>query len=223
VTALPDALSHVLWLGGAPRVGKSTLARLLAGRYDLKIYNLDWHQVREHQGRLDPARHPVSVAWREASTHDRWVTPTAADLVERGIATWTEGFELVVEDLAALPRSRVVVADGPGALPWCVAPVVRSPRQALFLVPMPELRDAVLARRLRDVPEDSWMGADTGDPVRARRNLRDRDVLLGERIVAACAELGLRCEVWDGSLDLDDSLALLEEHFRPHLPETVNV
>jgi adenylylsulfate kinase-like enzyme len=41
-------LSHVLWIGGGPCVGKTTLARLLAGKYDLKIYNLDWHAVREH-------------------------------------------------------------------------------------------------------------------------------------------------------------------------------
>jgi hypothetical protein len=35
--------------------------------------------------------------------------------------------------------------------------------------------------------------------------------------------LRLRCERVDGSLDLDDSLALLEDHFREHLPATPNV
>ena len=42
-------------------------------------------------------------------------------------------------------------------------------------------------------------------------------------IVSSCAELGLRCERLDGSLDLDASLALVEDHFRDHLPTTPNV
>jgi hypothetical protein len=41
--------------------------------------------------------------------------------------------------------------------------------------------------------------------------------------MSSCAELGLRCESIDGSLDLDDSLALLEDQFREHLPATPNV
>ena len=36
-------LGHVLWIGGGPQAGKTTLSRLLAGKWDLKIYNIDWH------------------------------------------------------------------------------------------------------------------------------------------------------------------------------------
>ncbi len=61
------------------------------------------------------------------------------------------------------------------------------------------------------------------DRERALGKLRERDALIDERIQASCAELGLRCERIDDSLDLDDSVALLEEHFRPHLPTTPNV
>jgi hypothetical protein len=56
----------------------------------------------------------------------------------------------------------------------------------------------------------------------ARANVREREVLIGERIAAACEELGLRYLRVDGSLDLDDSLLLLEEQFRPYLPATPN-
>jgi hypothetical protein len=41
--------------------------------------------------------------------------------------------------------------------------------------------------------------------------------------VSSCAELDLRCERLDGSLELDDSLALVEDHFRERLPTTPNV
>ena len=44
-----------------------------------------------------------------------------------------------------------------------------------------------------------------------------------ERIVSSCRELGLRCEVMDGSRDLDANLALLEEQFASFLPAQPNV
>jgi len=58
---------------------------------------------------------------------------------------------------------------------------------------------------------------------RALTNVSARDDLLDARIASSCAQLGLRCERVDGSLDLDDSLALLEDHFREQLPANPNV
>ncbi|MGI8877283.1 MAG: hypothetical protein ACR2G8_01560, partial [Candidatus Limnocylindria bacterium] len=65
--------------------------------------------------------------------------------------------------------------------------------------------------------------AKTSDPVRAGRNIVERNELMAARIAASCEQLGLRSVRVDGSLDLDDTLALIEEHFRPHLPIMPNV
>lgn len=115
-----EALSHVLWIGGGPQAGKTTLSRILAGKYDLKVYELDWHGGREH--RSPPGEQEAS--FERMSMDERWVRPAPDELLERSI-----------------------VAEGPGALPWCVAPVVASPRQALFLVPTPGVREGVARRR----------------------------------------------------------------------------
>ena len=210
-------LAHVLWIGGGPQAGKTTLSRLLAGKWDLKIYNLDWHAVRDHDRRDGAA----SAAFARLSMDERWVVPSPIELLERSIAVWEEGFALVLEDLLALPRSRTIVAEGPGAFPWCVAPLLGSPRQSIFLVPTPERRDIVASRRWGLGQRERFPGIVERE--RALVNVGARDVLLDARIVSSCAELGLRCERFDGSLDLDDSAALLEDHFREHLPTTPHV
>ena len=215
---LRDRLSHVLWIGGGPCVGKTTLARVLAGKYDLKIYNLDWHHVREHRNRPGG----VPRGWEELSMDDRWLRPTPAEQADREVASWTARFALVIDDILALPESRTIVAEGPSAFPWSVSTVIRSPRQAIFLLPTPRWRESVLARRNRDAPGEH-SSAKTSDPERARRNIEGRDRLLADRIAGSCDELGLRYMRIDGSRDIDDTLALLEEHFRPHLPATLNV
>src|SRR5947199_6261219 len=83
---LREALSHVLWIGGGPQAGKSTLSRLLAGKWDLKIYNLDWHQVREHVARAGPREHAFAALSMDA----RWAEPTPAALVERSVTIWED-------------------------------------------------------------------------------------------------------------------------------------
>jgi hypothetical protein len=152
---------------------------------------------------------------------ERWALPDVHDLVVRSIAIWEESFASVIEDLLALPRSRAIVAEGPGALPWCVAPLLTSPTQALFLVPTREGRERAAVRRWGPGQRERFPGII--DRERALTKLRERDALLDERVVVSCAELGLRCERMDASRDLDGNLALLEEHFRPHLPPTPNV
>jgi hypothetical protein len=191
----------------------------LAGKWDLKIYNLDWHNVREHRGRQGPA----SRWWDERTPNERWLGPSPTDLLERSVASWEEDFARAIEDLLALPSNRTVIVDGPGALPWVVAPLIRDRRQAIFLIPTRECWQAVFDRRWRDGPADGRFGHDTKDPAVATRQLRERDFGLAGRIAASCEELDLRCVVINGSLDLDDSVTLLEDHFRPHLPAIPNV
>jgi hypothetical protein len=215
-------LAHVLWIGGGPQAGKTTLSRLLAGKWDLKIYNLDWHAVREHAVPEHALRPGTAVAaFTRLSMDERWAVPSPVNLLERSIAVWQEGFALVLEDLLALPRSRTIVAEGPGAFPWCVAPLLSSARQAIFLVPTPERREIVASRRWGAGQVERFPGIVERE--RALKNVSARDVLLDARIMSSCAELSLRCERFDGSLDLDDSLALVEDHFREHLPATPNV
>lgn len=217
MTDLRDALSHVLWIGGGPQAGKTTLARLLAGRWDLKIYDLDWHLVREYRARAGPA----ARAFGRLSMDERWSHPLVSELVSRTLAIWEEVFALVIDDLVALDRGRTIVAEGPAAAPWLVAPLLRVPRQAIFLIPTAEVRERVETRRWGAGQVERFPGI--VDRATALAKVRQRDGILDERIAASCRELGLRCERMDGSRDLDDNIALLEAHLRPFLPETPNV
>jgi hypothetical protein len=217
VDDLRERLSHVLWIGGGPQAGKTTLSRLLAGKWDLKIYNLDWHAVREHAGRPGT----TVAAFQRLSMDERWAVPSADQLLERSVTIWQDGFRLVLDDLLALPDSRTIVAEGPGAFPWCVAPLLSSARQAIFLVPTRERRDIVASRRWGVGQIERFPGIVERE--RALTKVSARDALLDAQIVSSCAELGLRCERLDGSLDLDATVELLDAHFGPFLPQTPNV
>ena len=208
-----EQLSHILWIGGGPGAGKTTLARELARTYRLRIYSLDQRGADDH--RLRPGG--VPAGWDDLSMDARWLGPSPEALFDRMIAVWTARWRYVIDDLLELPADRPIIAEGPGALPWCVAPVIRSPRQAIFLVPIPERREALLARRHRDAPGDR-LERRTSDPERAGRNLEERDARIARRIVASCHDLGLRFERLEATRDLGESLSLLVAHFGPYVP-----
>ena len=47
---LKQALSHVLWIGGATDTGKTTISHILAKRYGFQVYNYDEHDQNSDEG-----------------------------------------------------------------------------------------------------------------------------------------------------------------------------
>ncbi len=115
-------LSHVLWIGGGQGSGKSSIARALSRRFDLQLYAIDDHD-RAHEPRLPTSGHGLPD---EATT---------AELLERFVTTSRHRFRLVLEDLAALPASRLAIVEGTQLFPTSVAAVLREADHALFLIP----------------------------------------------------------------------------------------
>ena len=139
-------LSHVLWIGGGPGSGKSSVARALAERFDLQRYSLDEHRAA-HEPRM-----PTFLA-----------DETLDGLMKRS----RHRFRLVLEDLAALPASPEAVVEGIELFPTSVAAVLRDPGRALFLMPLEvdaitqrvgwEARDLRLATFQVDAPLDEMI------------------------------------------------------------------
>jgi len=203
-------LRHVLWIGGGTAAGKSSIATALAERYGLARYNYDWHDSRDHSERTRPERHPVRTAFLAMSLDDQWVNRTPSQMAAEDLAEFAERFEMVLEDLAALPADRVI-ADGFGLLPELVAKVAADRRQAVFVLPTPEFRDWALAQR-------GWIAREgTSNPVRARANRLARDALLTDHVRQRAKALGFAAIEVDGTRSLAEVTAEVETLFSPLL------
>jgi hypothetical protein len=203
-------LPHVLWIGGAPTAGKSSIARFLAARHGLQLYDFDAHQEEhaERRGR-QPARFPAFAAFHGLSLDQRWLSLSSTETAERVIAMWTERFPLVVANLLDLPTDTPIIAEGAGLFPDCVAPILSSPHQAIWLIPT-----ADHCRQVR-LSRDDGLFADSNDPQRALHNLIARDILVAGHIRRRVDDLGLCSVLVDGSRPIDDIAAVVERHLLP--------
>lgn len=126
------ALTHVLWIGGPAAAGKTTVSRLLARRHGLRWYSTDAHTA-DHEDR--------AVA---AGSHVAGSGPGSFDRAP-----------MILEDLASLPMTSLIVVEGAHLRPQMGLPVDR----ALWLMPSkPEQRRRLQKRHPEGVHEGFLLG-----------------------------------------------------------------
>ena len=119
----------MLWLGGPPGAGKTTLALRLARRHGLRWYGSDT-RTWEHRDRALAAGNPSALEWEKLSPEARrHLEPTEA----LRLSLHAERGRMVADDVAALPGSTLVIAEGSR-----LSAALVEPTQALWLLPPPE-------------------------------------------------------------------------------------
>ena len=191
-------LEHVLWIGGAPGSGKTTVATRLMRRHGLRWYGADT-ATWMHRDRALRAGHAGAHRW-EAMTHEeRWVRATPEEML--ALSLHAERGPMVVDDLDALPSSPLVVAEGSALPASAVSSGVADRARAVWLLPTPAFQRAQLAAR--SLP----------------RGPTELYLLLGETIGREAREHDVPVLDVDGSRGPDETLAAVEERFAAALAE----
>jgi 2-phosphoglycerate kinase len=201
------SLDHVFWLGGSACSGKSSVARLVAAELGLTLYACDDH-FEEHRRRADPARHPWFHRLMDAPMEELWAQPAAVQADEL-LRFYQDEFEMVFEDLAALPGP--VLAEGVGLLPERVAAVCPDPRQAVWLIATPDFRRRIYPERGPFVRDLLSRCADT-EQVFSR--WMERDDRIAGRLAGDARRLGLEVITVEGGQSLQETARRVAERFR---------
>jgi len=185
---------HVLWIGGAPAAGKTTVATRIARRHGLRLYGADT-RTWEHRDRAIRQGVAAAIRWEGMTPEERWVTSTPAEMLE--LSLHRERGSMVVDDVLALPRSPLVVAEG-STLP---AGAVQDRSRAVWLIPTPEFQQARLEER------------------GLSRGARELFLLLADAIEREAREHDAPICAVDGERGIDATVAAVERHFAAALAE----
>ena len=205
-----EQLKHVYWIGGGSGAGKSTIARRLAAQHGLRVYSTD-DVMAEHARRSSPEDCPLLHKFMEMGMDERWVNRSPETMLKTFHWFQGEGFNLIIEDLLCLPREPGVIVEGFRLLPRLVRPLLSVPAHAVWLLPTPAFRQAVVESR----GGAAWgfLGKTT-DPERALRNLLERDRMFTDILREQTALLEVPAIEVDATTTEDALARRLTEMFR---------
>lgn len=206
-TELRARLEHVRWIGGGSGAGKSTVARLLADRYSLRLYSTD-DVLADHIARTDPAEIPLANAFTAMDMHERWMNRSPHEMLKTFHWFHGEAFDRIVEDLLIMAeKPGMVLVEGFRLLPRLVAPLLSHPSQAVWLIPSPEFRRAAFDSR-----GFTWaIPRQTKDPERSLANLLERDHLFTQLVLKEARALRLHTIDVQEGLDVEALTTRLAE------------
>jgi hypothetical protein len=189
-------------VGGGSGAGKSTVAHQLAERHGLLLHHVE--PPSKYLARSTSASAPLLHAFAAMSMDERWINRSLQVMFETFHAFHGECFDLVVEDVLALPDDPVLV-EGFSLLPRLVAPLLDNRQRAIWLLPSPAFRRSAFESR-----GSTWtIPNKTSDPQRALENLLARDALFTEALCRQTAAHQLPSLDVDGHLTIEDSVALV--------------
>jgi hypothetical protein len=206
-------VAPILWLGGSPCSGKSSIAQALAQRYGLTAYHCDDHWDA-HVAQADPEQEPHMARIGQMSWDEIWMRPVAAQ-VSYELGVYREEFPMILRDLAERRHQTAgLLAEGAALLPEGVAPLITDARQALWVVPTAAFQRRVYPNR------GAWVQqilAQCSDPEQALANWMNRDIAFARHVAAQAEELGLRVLWVDGETTLAENTRIVEAWFAPCL------
>ena len=207
--ALREQLPHVYWIGGGSGAGKSTIARRIAAQHGLRVYTTD-EVMADHARRTTHEDSPLLHKFMAMDMDERWVNRSSKTMLETFHWFQGEGFNLIIEDLLGLPREPPVIAEGFRLLPRLVEPLLSVRDHAVWLLPTPAFRQAVVESR----GGSAWRFlARTSDPERALRNLVERDRMFTDTLREETKRLEVPTIEVDTTLTEDDLARRVTELF----------
>jgi 2-phosphoglycerate kinase len=206
---LREQLKHVYWIGGGSCAGKSSVARRIADQYGFHLYATD-EVMTEHTRRSKAEDCPLLHRFLAMDMDDRWLNRSPAAMLETFHWFQGEGFNMIIDDLLCMPTDVRVIVEGFRVLPRLVKPILESSDHAVWLLPSPEFREAIVERRGE---RTSRFVAKTSDPERALQNLLERDGMFTDRLRDEVQDLELSAIAVNAAMKEIDTANLVAEIF----------
>ena len=166
--------------------------------------------MADHARRSSSEDCPLLHSFMALDMDQRWVNRSPQTMLDTFHWFRGEGFNLIVEDLLRFPSAPGIVVEGFRLLPHLVKPLLSGTSRAIWLLPTPDFRQAVLEER----GGSAWgFLAKTTDPERALRNLLERDRMFTDTLREQTTRLGLPAIEVDVTTTEDQLVQRLTEVF----------
>ncbi len=172
------------------------------------MYNCDDAYFR-HLASISPEQFPRLFRAGRASPEEVWLLRSVNQQIEDELALYREEFPLIVDDLAAMTSTPLIVAEGAALLPASLSKYGIPADRAIWMIPAETFQREHYAQR----PWRHDVVKDCSDPDRAWENWMSRDAGFAIAVEAEARRFSLKVLITDGTRSIEETVRFVEKHF----------
>ena len=190
-------MTNIYYIGGSPCSGKSTVAEILAEKYDLYYFKVD--DFLEEYTKMGAAKGcEICKKQEEMSPEEIWMREPQLQCEEE-FAFYEEVFEFVMADLQKI-NATGIITEGAAYLPKLMKERGVSQNRYMAITPTAEFQIEHYKRR-EWVP---YVLEGCSDKEKAFSNWMNRDILFAKEVQRQCAEEQYTSVINDGSITVEE-------------------
>jgi len=206
------SLQHVLWVGGAPCAGKTTLSRRLSSDFDMLYYDGD-DRFETHFETATAAEFPATCKAKNRVRKEGssvWMfEQESGEMATFMRDLGREDLARVIKDLLELPSDKPIVVDLYSGHPLWVRDIA-TPESMVFLVSTDafqkvgwEKRDGAFRREIEQCVNPEW----------SMKQFVDCCLMMSHQVRKECREYSLPLLTTGGCMELDEVYEAVCNHF----------
>lgn len=193
-------------IGGSPCSGKSTVAEILAEKYDLYYFNVD-DFLKEYTKKGASKGYKICKKQEVMEPEDIWMREPQLQCDEE-FKFYEEIFEFVMADLERV-KANGIITEGAAYLPKLVKKIGIAGNRYIAITPSKEFQLYHYGKR-EWVP---YVLEGCSDKEKAFSNWMNRDILFAQEVQRQCNTEQYVSIVNDGNADIDELVKKVASHF----------
>ncbi|KGX87133.1 hypothetical protein [Pontibacillus marinus] len=200
-------MKKVIWIGGSPDSGKTTVAKALVRKYQMDYYDYDLYEDKHHQLMASGSKEgEIEIP---SSPEDVWLHTSKENLLSWAHQSFNGRFPYVLRDLSKYQTSSTILAEGFGLTPELVFPYLDHPKDAVWIISSEEKKREMMLKRNKM----NGMFNDPEKEIQAEENMLQRDLKIGSMIKEQADELGLSVIHVDKNTSIEQVYNTVEKQF----------
>ena len=204
-------MNRVYFIGGSPCSGKSTVAEVLAKKYDLYYFKADDFLDKFIDRGAEEGR-PICLRIKSMTPEETWMREPMVQCEEE-LAWYQEVFDYVCEEINRIQNAnnvKGIIAEGAAYLPDLMKTLNVPYNRYLTITPTKDFQVFHYSQR-EWVP---YVLQDCSDKEKAFANWMERDALFAKDVQRQCEENGYFSLINDGDMKIEEMIRIIEKHLK---------
>lgn len=190
-------MTKIYYIGGSPCSGKSTVAEIIASKFNLQYFKVD-DFLDDYIAKGKEKGKPFSTKSINMTVDESWLR-SPIEQNEEELEIYREMFEFVINDLRKIDSPKDILAEGAAFLPELMNCIGVNRNHYICIVPTKEFQYFHYKQR----PFVPYVLEGCSNKEQAFENWMERDAIFAETVKQSAEKLGYRTIVTDGKKDIN--------------------